>query len=101
MISNVETKASLSIVIFVGDEFLRHTQTRIYCHKPKCRSLKNQKERNKIKPAEPGKYKMFNLGPGPKACRDHQITRETINESVKEFLEKENQSNIFQVMILE
>lgn len=73
---------------FCGDEFLRHTQTRIYCHKPKCRSLKNQKERNKIKPAEPGKYKMFNLGPGPKACQSHRITRETINESVKEFLEK-------------
>lgn len=73
---------------FCGDEFLRHTQTRIYCHKPKCRSLKNQKERDKIKPFQPGTYKMFNLGPSPKSCKDHLITREVINESVKEYLEK-------------
>ena len=31
---------------------------------------------------------MFNLGPSPKACKDHLITREVINESVKKYLEK-------------
>ena len=74
---------------FCGDEFLRYTQTRIYCHKKSCRAEKNKLERNKVNPSEPAKFKMFDFSIGKRtACPGHQITRETINKSVKEYLEK-------------